>query len=253
MADSGTPAHSAMRLAANAVFMPRFSMASSRCSPLPLASNASTSSTRKSSGTLRMRADSTASPWARGKAVMRSRPDQQAHGVRSDALAAAGEAQGLGGGRLDAHRIGFDAEVFSQHPPHRLRVRADFRPLADYGDVGIAQAPAAFAQQRVAMAQEGAAVGAFPSRIGRREVAPDVAQRERAEHRVAQRMDHNVAIGMRQHALRMRHAHATKHDVVARAEGMHVEAVADAEVGNGGAHRRVRMEANRATTDGVET
>ena len=43
--------------------MPRFSIVSSRCSPLPLAANASSSSTRKSSGLLRIRADSTAGPY----------------------------------------------------------------------------------------------------------------------------------------------------------------------------------------------
>src|SRR4249919_592590 len=56
-----------MRFAANAVFMPRFSIVSSRCSPLPLGSKPGSSSTRKSSGVLRILAARTASPWAWGK------------------------------------------------------------------------------------------------------------------------------------------------------------------------------------------
>ena len=61
---SGTPAQRASSRATKPVFMLRFSMLSSRCSPSPLASKASSSSTRKSSATVRIRADSTGGPNA---------------------------------------------------------------------------------------------------------------------------------------------------------------------------------------------
>ena len=58
----------------------------------------------------------------------------------------------------------------------------------------------------------------------------DIAQRQRAQHGVAQGMDDHVAIAVRLHATIMRHPDATQHDVVARAEGMHVDALADTDV-----------------------
>ena len=55
----------------------------------------------------------------------------------------------------------------------------------------------------------------------------DVAQCQRAEHRIAQGMQGHVAIAVRFDAAIMRDAHAAQHDVVARAESMHVETLAD--------------------------
>ena len=73
----------------------------------------------------------------------------------------------FGGGGLDAD------VVRPPHPgrrraagAHRRRVRRHLRALADHGDVGIAQAPAAFGHQRRAVAQEQAAVGVLPARVG---------------------------------------------------------------------------------------
>src|SRR5690606_5507195 len=168
---SGTPAHAAICRAANAVFMPRFSTSSSRCSPLPLGSNPGTSSTRKSSGVARMRAASTAGPDARG-----SRPapsslllppdgggrsligDQQTHCHRRDALAPPGKTELLAGGGLDADRVHCDAGVGGQRFAHRGGMRPDLRLLADDGDVGVSEPPATLARQGRAVAEERAAV-----------------------------------------------------------------------------------------------
>jgi hypothetical protein len=54
-------------------------------------------------------------------------------------------------------------------------MRSDPGSLADHRDIGIADSPAAFAQQLPAMAQETAAVGALPLRIRWREMRADVA------------------------------------------------------------------------------
>src|SRR5690606_37939628 len=94
---------------------------SSRCSPAPLASKPGSSSTKKSSGATRMRADSTGMPWARASSVI---AHQQAHGLRGDSLSATGETQLLAGGRLHADRVDIDAEVGGDRLAHRLRMRA---------------------------------------------------------------------------------------------------------------------------------
>src|SRR5690606_38797964 len=112
---------------------------------------------------------------------------------------------------------------------HGLRVRADLRPFADHGHVRVAHPPAALAQQRVAVAQEHAAVGPLPARVGGREMDADVAQRERAEHRIAKRVQDHVAVAVRGDAALVGHAHAAEHDVVAFAEGVDVVTLADAD------------------------
>ena len=55
-------------------------------------------------------------------------------------------------------------------------------------------------------------------------VHADVAEPRRAQHGVTQRMQHHVAVAMRQYAARVRNAHAAEDDRIPRTEGMHVEA-----------------------------
>src|SRR3954466_5304300 len=56
----------------------------------------------------------------------------------------------------------------------------------------------------------------------------DIAERERAEDRIAQCMDDDIAIRMRDDALIMRNVDAAEHDVIAGAECVDVDALADA-------------------------
>ncbi|KAG1380922.1 hypothetical protein G6F59_017945 [Rhizopus arrhizus] len=79
-------------------------------------------------------------------------------------------------------------------------MRSNLGSLADHGDVGVADAPAALAQQAVAVAHELTAVGALPAIITRGEVLADVTQRQRAEHGIAQGMQDHVAVAVREHA-----------------------------------------------------
>jgi hypothetical protein len=78
------------------------------------------------------------------------------------------------------------------------------------------------------MAQEETAAGAFPLRIAVREMLTDVALAQRAEDRVAERMQQHVTVGMCDDALAVRHPHAAQRHESARPEGMHVIAVTDA-------------------------
>lgn len=59
---------------------------------------------------------------------------------------------------------------------------------------------------------------------------PDVAQGQRAQHRIAQRVDGHIAIGMRQQALVVGDAHTCQDHVVALTEGMDIESGTDAGV-----------------------
>ena len=67
-----------------------------------------------------------------------------------------------------------------------------------------------------------------PLRIARREKHPDIALRQRTEHRVGQGVQHDVAVGMGDDAPLGRDSHPAEPDVVAVGEGMNVEPRADA-------------------------
>ena len=59
----------------------------------------------------------------------------------------------------------------------------------------------------------------------------DVAVGERAEDRIDERMQRHVGVGMAGQPAVVRDLHAAEHDVIAVAEGVHVEAVAEPQVG----------------------
>src|SRR5690606_691494 len=126
--------------------------------------------------------------------------------------------------------VDIDAQFAGDQFAHRPRVWPHLRAFAYHGHVGVAHPPSALAQHGVALAQEHAAVRALPARIAGREVGADVAQRQRAEHRVAQRVQDHVAVAVRGDAAIMRHAHAAQHHVVALDEGVYVVALADADL-----------------------
>src|SRR3546814_2468007 len=105
-------------------------------------------------------------PLLRGPWAVPPRPcrHEQADRLRGDALAATDEAQRFAGRGLDADRVDVDTKVLRDQRAHRIGMRTDLRPLADPGDVGVAELPAALAQQFVAVADEAAGVGALPAR-----------------------------------------------------------------------------------------
>jgi hypothetical protein len=61
-------------------------------------------------------------------------------------------------------------------------------------------------------------------------VRADIAVGERAEDGVDQRMEADIAVGMGEEALAVRHAHAADHDVIAAAKRMHVIAGAGPDI-----------------------
>ena len=70
-----------------------------------------------------------------------------------------------------------------------------------------------------ACCEEQRRIGARPARLGRREMAADVAGAERAEQRVGDRMQADVGIGMADQPQRVRQPHAEQHEAVARRPG----------------------------------
>ena len=78
------------------------------------------------------------------------------------------------------------------------------------------------------LAQQHPAVGALPSRIRVGEVRAEVAQRQRAEDRVADRVEQHVGVGMSVEAAIERNRDAAQDEPAPCDERVHVEAVADA-------------------------
>ena len=123
------------------------------------------------------------------------------------------------------------------------------------GDLGDARAHGVamrrdarrFAHDRHVEMRDHAARARAPARRRRRENGPttapfhcgslggkcdaDIAVGERAENGVDQRMQRHIGVRMPGHAARMRDAHAAEHDMIAVGEGVHVEAVAGAHIG----------------------
>ena len=83
------------------------------------------------------------------------------------------------------------------------------------------------ASSDAAMAQEETAAGAFPLRIAVREMLTDVALAQRAEDRVAERMQQHVTVGARRRPCRAAPARRPA-SRIPRPESMHVVAVTDA-------------------------
>jgi hypothetical protein len=65
------------------------------------------------------------------------------------------------------------------------------------------------------------------TRIAVGKVLADVAEAQSPQHGVAQRVNDHIAVRVRHDALRVRNGHAAQNDVIAVAEGMHVETLTD--------------------------
>ena len=96
--------------------------------------------------------------------------------------------------------------------------------------VDVADFVAPLTQHRHNAAQQDFRVNA--RKVGRRigKVQPDVAQRRRTQQRVAQGMNHHIAVRMGNAALRMRNLHAAQHQRQPFAEGVDVVSVSYSEI-----------------------
>jgi len=89
------------------------------------------------------------------------------------------------------------------------------------------------------MAQQRAAVGALEARVGVGKVLADIAQGQRTEQRIGERMQQHVAVGMGDQPELVGNAHAAQGDEIALAEAVYVVAMADT-------HKEQRPEKVRA-------
>src|ERR1700722_14835275 len=161
--------------------------------------------------------------------ILPGKPDGGTRG-RGDAFLAAGEAEPLAGCRLHGYARDVHTRNLSDARAHGIAQRADLRALADQRHLEIGDAAAARGDAIGRVFQEAVGGSALPLRIARREVRADIAVGQRAENRVDQRMQADIAVGMGEKAFRMRHAHAADHHMIARAEGVNVIARAGPDV-----------------------
>jgi len=177
-----------------------------------------------------------------------SRGCEQDDGQGSQPFATSCETESLTRRCLDAQAAHCAGEVGRKVRAHRLRVRRYLRLFADDGHVRIAESEAGVAHQLGAVAQEVAAVRTAPAFIGRRKMSADVAERECTENRVAQRVDHDIAVGMRDDAAAVGDAHTTEYDVIAVTESVDVVTLTDSQT-----VRLARMNSANARSSGVVT
>ncbi len=85
----------------------------------------------------------------------------------------------------------------------------------------------ASARRRDDVAQQAATVGAGPALVVVGEQVADIAQRAGAEQRIAERMKQHIAVGVGDETVIVGDAYTADHQMVAIAEAMDVEAVAD--------------------------
>src|SRR5271156_5575438 len=119
----------------------------------------------------------------------------QPHGGGSlcgNAFAPAGEAEPFGRGRLDADLVGPEASDLGDARDHRRTMRADLGALAGNRDVEMRDHAAALGDGVYRVLEEERAVAPAPARVGRREVAADIAEADAAQNRVGQRMQTDI-------------------------------------------------------------
>src|SRR6202048_4424267 len=159
-------------------------------------------------------------------------PRQADGGARDggDAFLTAGEAEPFAGGGF--HRDPRQAEPGDLGDPraHGVAVRADFGPFANQGYIEMGDAAAARGDAVDRVIQEPVRRSTLPLRIARRKMRTDIAVRQRAEDGVDQRVEADIAVGMRQKAFAVRHADAADHQVIAFAKGVDVVAAAGPDI-----------------------
>src|ERR1019366_5015391 len=154
---------------------------------------------------------------------------------RGDAFLAAGEPEVLAGGRFYRNPRQSEAGDLGDARAHGVAVRADFRALADQGHVEMRDASAARGNPLDRVFQESVRRRTLPLGIAWRKVRTDIAVRQRAEDCIDQRMEADIAVGMREKAAAVRHADAANHQVIAVAEGVNVVAAAGSDIAEHGA------------------
>jgi hypothetical protein len=113
---------------------------------------------------------------------------------------------------------------------HRSDVRCELRRLGDDRGVGIGDRIALRGRLRHHSAQQLAAVGVLPPRVVGREMVAEVAQCERAQNRIGERVQQHVRVGMTLQAAPVRNRDAADDERAPFDQCMDVEAVANTNI-----------------------
>ena len=148
------------------------------------------------------------------------------HCLGSNAFAAAGETEPFSGGRLDADSSLRQAQQGGNGLAHRRFMRSDPRRFANDGEVDMVDDAAATLDQRAGVLDKARRGHTAPLWVTGREVVADVAFTGRAEQRVGDRMQCDVRVAVADQSALMGDTHAAKPQVMAKAEGVDIEAQA---------------------------
>ena len=144
-------------------------------------------------------------------------------------LAATTKTQPLGSGRLDRHRIRFQAQVPGDTGPHGIDVWRQPGLLADHGQIDVRSLPPRLGQQCGHPCQQVSAVRARPLGVTGRKMPADITQGRGTQQGIAQGMQGDIAVRMRRETGVMGNAHAAEHHMIARTERMDIEALSNTE------------------------
>src|ERR1700726_3403008 len=164
-------------------------------------------------------------------------PGQADGGARrgGDPLLAAGETEPFAGGRFYSDARDVHPGDLGDTRTHRVPQRSDFRTLANQGHFEIRDPSAAGGNAIDCVFQEAVRRRALPLGVAGRKMRADIAIRERSQDSVDQRMEADIAVGMREKAAAVRHADAANHQMIAIAEGVNVVATAGSDIAEHGA------------------
>jgi hypothetical protein len=129
----------------------------------------------------------------------------------------------------DADAVGRDAEDRSDPVDHRCAINADLGRSQIIVTSTAATAPS-LADESGGMSEKLVGRGTPPARITRREMRPDIAGADRSKHRVRQGVKTDIGVGVTHKARLVRDLDAANSNAIAWAEGVHVEALTDANV-----------------------
>ena len=118
--------------------------------------------------------------------------------MSSNAFAATGETELLGGLALDVDLLRRDAQVGGDIGAHGCCVRCNLGRFGDEGAIEVAHFPASGSDQRHCTAQQLTAVGTFPLRVGIGKMTTNITQAGRTKQRIEREAKRKAQAGIKE-------------------------------------------------------
>jgi hypothetical protein len=150
--------------------------------------------------------------------------------LRCYSLAAAGKTKFVSSRRFDADVSRHDAEDRSDTLDHRRAIGADLRPLADDRHVDSGDGTASLAHEFCSVTQKLIGGCTPPAGITGWEMHPDIACADGAEHRIGQRVETDISVGVTYEACLVRDVDSADANAVPNTESVNVKALTDANI-----------------------